>query len=383
MNKLFDQYVDKSAVRVVEGSIPETTALLKQSWGLIFFTGSERVGKVVAAAASQTLTPTVLELGGKSPCLIDETAPADVRQIANRIMWAKTINTGQTCIAVDYALVHSSLKEKLIPELLRTLEVQYGPDPEKSELGRIITPAHADRLVDMIKEVEEAAAKPGSPTKILCGGSAKCDPKNRYIVPTIVINPPMDCRLMKEEIFGPILPLLVVDSRQEAIAIMNKVHLTPLAVYVFTKSDTVFRRLCEKVRSGSAMRNDALVQGGSPFFPFGGLGTSGYGSYHGKASFDTFSHSFPTMYRPCAPGMDSFMARYHPFAGTKGWLIENVLMKLPSVPVLHTRSMLLVAAVASICYSVPESVQWKAALLDSVANGLENTAMFLRTCSRK
>jgi acyl-CoA reductase-like NAD-dependent aldehyde dehydrogenase len=190
--KLFAQYCDPSAVRVVEGAIPETTALLAQSWGLILFTGSERVGKVVAAAASQTLTPTALELGGKCPCLVDETAPSDIRQIANRMIWAKTLNAGQTCTAVDYAVVHSSLQEKLYPELLRTLQVQFGSDPEHSELGGIVTQAHAERLLEYIQQVEEVAAKPGSITKILCGGSAKCNTKNRYIAPTIVINPPLD-----------------------------------------------------------------------------------------------------------------------------------------------------------------------------------------------
>jgi acyl-CoA reductase-like NAD-dependent aldehyde dehydrogenase len=383
MKKLFDQYVDKGAVRVVEGSIPETTALLKQPWGLILFTGSERIGKVVAAAASQTLTPTVLELGGKSPCFVDETAPEDIRQIANRIIWAKTINSGQTCTAVDYALVHSSLKEKLFPELLRTLKVQYGSDPETSELGCIVSPTYADRLVDLIKEVEEAAAKPGSSTKILCGGSAKCNPKNRYIAPTIVINPPLDCRLMKEEIFGPILPLLIVESREEAIAIMNKVHVTPLVISVFTKSDRVFQQVCQQVRSGGAMRNDALILAGSSFLPFGGLGTSGYGATGGKYSFDAFSHYFPTIYRPCAPGMDAFMARYHPYAGAKGWLLENVLVCFPVVPVLHTRSMLLVAAVALVCYYVAANgvESWKATLIGLVANVFEEIAVYLRTCS--
>jgi hypothetical protein len=239
----------------------------------------------------------------------------------------------------------------------------------------------------LIKEVEEAAAKPGSLTKILCGGSAKCNPKNRYIAPTIVINPPLDCRLMKEEIFGPILPILIVDSREEAIAIMNKVHVTPLANYVFTKSDRVFQQVCRQVRAGSAVRNDALLQTGSPFIAFGGLGTSGYGTINGKATFDTFSHSFPTMYRPCAPGMDAFMARYHPYAGVKGWLVEHVLLRLPAVPVLHTRIMLPVAMVGVACYFgvvvvVPASVIdfWKPSLLEPVANWLEGTAEYLRTC---
>lgn len=382
MKKLFDQYVDKGAVRVVEGAIPETTALLEQPWGLILFTGSERVGKVVAAAASQTLTQAVLELGGKSPCFVDESASADIRQIANRIIWAKTLNAGQTCTTVDYALVHSSLKEKLVPELLRTLNVQFGSDPETSELGSIVNPAHAERLVDLIKEVEEVAEKPGSATKILCGGSAKCNSKNRYVAPTIVINPPLDCRLMKEEIFGPILPLLVVESRAEAIATMNKVHVTPLSLSVFTKYDTIFQEICQQVRSGSAVRNDALIISGNSFLPFGGLGSSGYGNVGGKSSFDAFSHYFPTMYRPCAPGMDAFMARYHPFAGTKGWLLENIVVKIPTIPVLHTPFLLWVAAAAMVFRYLPENGdEWKAMLLGRMANGFEDIAMFLRTCS--
>jgi hypothetical protein len=158
-----------------------------------------------------------------------------------------------------------------------------------------------------------------------------------------------------------------------------------LSISVFTKFDLVFQQVCKQVRSGNAMRNDALLMAGHSFLAFGGLGTSGYGGINGKASFDTFSHFFPTVYRPCAPGMDAFMARYHPFAGIKGWLFENILIKLPATPVLHTRSMLLVAAVVLVCYYIPASAsggfEWKAILLGHVANGLEEVAMFLRTCT--
>jgi hypothetical protein len=191
-------------------------------------------------------------------------------------------------------------------------------------------------------------------------------------------------RLMKEEIFGPILPVLIVESREEAIAIIHKIHVTPLAISVYTKYDGVFQQICQQVRSGSAVRNDALIQAGHPFIPFGGLGSSGYGAVSGKASFDTFSHYFPTMYRPCAPGMDAFMARYHPFAGIKGWLVLNVLVKLPHVPVLHLRSVMLGAVVALACYYVAASsagFEWKAILLGHLANVFEDIAMFLRTCS--
>jgi acyl-CoA reductase-like NAD-dependent aldehyde dehydrogenase len=339
LQKYCDRYFDKSALRVVQGGVAEAAQLLKESWGLVFFTGSSRVGKLVAVAAAQTLTPTVMELGGKCPCYVDETAPADITQVANRIIWAKTANAGQTCASVDTLIVHESVVNKLLPKLVKSLRVQFPEPGIESELARIRIPQHAQRLVDWIQEVEASC---GNTTNVLlCGGSAACQAEKGYIEPTIVLNPSPDCRMMQEEIFGPILPIVTVKSRQEAIDFIRKnMPGTPLCLYVFARHD-VFEEIRQACPAGSVVRNDCLVHLSSPCIPFGGLGTSGYGAYHGHFSFQTFSHLQPVMYRPCAPGLDFGMARYHPFGdGIKAWLIANVLLKMPLIPVLHMRKLL-------------------------------------------
>jgi acyl-CoA reductase-like NAD-dependent aldehyde dehydrogenase len=152
---------------------------------------------LVAAAAEKTTTPTVLELGGKCPCYVDETAPGDLRAVANRIIWAKTLNAGQTCASLDTLIVHESIVDRLLPEILKTLEIQFGPDPAQGELGRIVSTRHAARHVEMIQQVEKAALSTKGTCKIVCGGSEKCDAKSSYICPTIVMNPPRDCRLLQ------------------------------------------------------------------------------------------------------------------------------------------------------------------------------------------
>jgi acyl-CoA reductase-like NAD-dependent aldehyde dehydrogenase len=387
MHRLVTEYFDRSAFSVVLGGVPETTALLQESWGLIFFTGSESVGKIVAGAAAKTLTPAVLELGGKCPCYVDETAPNDLRAVANRIIWAKTINAGQTCAAVDTLIVHESIVDKLLPELVKTLEIQFGPDPAQGELGRIVSSRHAARHVEMIQQVEKAAlSSTGTSSanhgcKIICGGSNNCDAESGYICPTVVVNPPRDCRLLTEEIFGPILPVITVKTRDEAIQLIRDMPGTPLSLYVFTKSPRVFDEITRKCPSGSTMRNDALMHLASPHFPFGGLGSSGYGGYHGKYTFDTFSHPHMCMYRPCLPGMDFFMARYHPFGNIKGVILEKILFKVPSTPVLHVRAWTVVSTIALACRYVPHLQNLTKVVATAMAGLLENIASSLRESS--
>jgi acyl-CoA reductase-like NAD-dependent aldehyde dehydrogenase len=387
LHRLVTEYFTPSAFRVVLGGIPETTALLQESWGLIFFTGSQNVGKIVATAAAQTLTPVVLELGGKSPCYVDETAPSDLRAVANRIIWAKTLNAGQTCAAVDTLIVHESIVDKLLPELLKTLELQFGPDPAQSELGRMVDTQHAARHVEMIEQVEQAVlasngkSHANGESRIICGGSTKCDARSGYICPTIVVNPPRDCRMLKEEIFGPILPVLTVQTRGEAIQLIRDMPGTPLCLYVFTKSSRVFDEITQKCPSGSAMRNDGVIHLASSHFPFGGLGSSGYGGYHGKHSFETFSHHFLSMYRPCLPGMDFFMARYHPFGNIKSVIMEKVLFRVPDTPVLHLPAWMLVTVVALACYYVPPLQNLTKVAMTEMAVLLEAIASFLRDSS--
>lgn len=231
--------------------------------------------------------------------------------------------------------------DALCKELAKAVELQFGKNPRESELGRIVTPAHAKRLVEMIQEVEQSSKT----TTIVSGGSAHCDADQCYVCPTIVLNPPRDCRLLREEIFGPILPIVIVKTRDEAIQYIREEQRgsTPLTMYVFTKSNRVYQEIIHAVPSGAACRNDLLVYATSAHLPFGGLGTSGYGNYHGRASFDTFTHAFASMYRPCFPGSDFGGIRCHPY--NRGWkrvLLLEYLTQLPDVPVLHLKTWMLV-----------------------------------------
>lgn len=333
--KCIPDYFEASALQVVEGGVPETTALLEYEWGLIHFTGSERVGTIVAKAAANTLTPVVLELGGKCPCFVDETCPSDMVQVANRIVWSKTVNCGQNCISPDYLLVHKSQVDALLPELKRALEAQFGTNPAASGLSKLVASVHVTRAVELLQEVEERAQTDKS-IQLLSGGSQQCNTQAGYVAPTLILNPPMDCRVMKEEIFSPILPIVVVDDRDQAVNIINNMAGTPLGLYVFTSSDSVFQEMTERCRSGTAVRNDLVVQFAGPHLPFGGLGTSGIGSYRGESSFRCFSHMLPSMHRVCAPGADLQFLRCQPYVSWKAFVLEKVAPLLPSIPVLTT-----------------------------------------------
>lgn len=251
LEKALHKHFDASVVRVLNGGVPLTTELLKLPWGKIFFTGSERVGRIVALAAAQTLTPVVLELGGKSPVIIDETAPWDIQTVANRIVWGKFFNVGQTCVAPDYVLVHESKVEKLLESLVRTTEWQYGTNHRESELGRIVSETHALRLQKMIQEVEQCEE-----TRMIVGKSIDCDPSDRYVCPTIIFNPPLKARLWGEEVFGPILPIRPFQTHQEAVDFVRSRAGTPLAAYVFTRYENVLQEYMRDIRTGAVFRND-------------------------------------------------------------------------------------------------------------------------------
>lgn len=328
--EVIPKYFDGSIVQCVTGGIPETSALLSVPWGKIFFTGSPAVGKIVAKAAANTLTPVVLELGGKCPTYVDEHHPSDVTQIANRIIFSKTLNSGQTCAATDTLILHEAARPKMVRALMAAVKRQFGENPKVSGLGRIVSQKHAERHVKLLEEIEE-----DDKDKCIVGGSKCCDVATKYIAPTLVLRPAADSRLMKEEIFGPILPILVVKSRQEAMEEIRKLPGTPLCMYVFTSSDQVFDEMSRALPAGSVVRNDCLVHLASPYLPFGGLGTSGYGVYHGKYSFDTFCHHLPVMNRLSFPGADLCWARYHPFGQVKSVLVKTLLLQIPAVPVLR------------------------------------------------
>lgn len=213
LETLIHRYFDEGVMRVIQGGPEVTTDLLKQSWGTVFFTGSERVGKIVAKACAETLTPTILELGGKSPVFVDSTVThSQLKIMAKRILWGKTLNVGQTCVAPDYVICSESILECLVDCLKEAAKELFGDNVFESEIGRIVTKDHAKRLVKMIDEVESADSK-----CIVLGGVQECKAEDRFVTPTIVVNPPRDSQMLKEEIFGPILPIISLPNEEEAI----------------------------------------------------------------------------------------------------------------------------------------------------------------------
>ncbi|QUH21140.1 aldehyde dehydrogenase [Alkaliphilus sp. B6464] len=262
-------------ITVIEGGRDTNIKLLQQNLDYIFFTGSVSVGKAVMEEAAKNLTPITLELGGKSPCIVH--SDADIKLAAKKIVWGKFLNAGQTCVAPDYLFVHKDIKHKLISCIIDTIKLFFGEEPRKSlDYGRIINQEHLGRLGELLKE--------GS---IIVGGDI--DKNEKYISPTIMENINWDNHIMKEEIFGPILPILEYSSLNEVITSIRN-HGKPLALYLFTKCKGVEREVLEKLSFGGGCVNDTIMHLTSPHLPFGGVGSSGMGSYHGKASFDTFSH---------------------------------------------------------------------------------------------
>lgn len=269
------RYFDAEYVAVVEGGVEVSKQLLEQKFDHIFFTGGTAIGKVVMAAAAKHLTPVTLELGGKSPCIVD--GDIDLEHAANRIAWGKFINAGQTCIAPDYLLVNRAIKPQLIDQLKQTVEQFYAKEPAKSpDYARIINQKQFNRLTAFLEDGE-----------IVIGGQTNRN--DFYIAPTIIDNVSLDMPVMQEEIFGPILPVIEYDDVSEAIAIINQKP-KPLALYIFSRNRELQKRILNETSSGGVCINDTVMQVGVSSLPFGGVGESGMGRYHGKASFDTFSH---------------------------------------------------------------------------------------------
>jgi aldehyde dehydrogenase (NAD+) len=276
--KLLPQYLDPDCFAVVEGDAQATQALLKQKFDHIFFTGSSSVGRSVMQAASLNLTPVTLELGGKNPCIIDD--DVDLALCAKRIAWGKFLNAGQTCIAPDYVLVHRKIKTAFLKEMQKTIQDFYGQDPKTSKnFGRIISDKHLQRLSNLLEE-----------NTVFSGG--EIDGSQKYISPTIVVDIDENSRLMQEEIFGPILPVLEIQNIQEAAIFINKRE-KPLALYLFSNNVENQNTILRCTSSGGVSINDTISHVAIPDLPFGGIGTSGMGSYHGYNSFKTFSHLKP------------------------------------------------------------------------------------------
>ncbi len=262
-------------VSVVEGGVEVSQNLLAQKWDYIFFTGSTRVGQIVYESAAKHLTPVTLELGGKNPCIVDSTA--SIALAAKRIVWGKFLNAGQTCIASDYILVHSSIKDKLISALIKNITKCYGENIEASpDFSRTVNKGHYKGLKAMLEGEE-----------IIFGGNS--NDEDNYLAPTLVNEPKLDSKLMHGEIFGPILPIIAYETEDDIHKyIMN--YGKPLATYVFSNNKKFQKKVIDTYSFGGGAINDTVIQITNKKLPFGGVGASGIGAYHGRTSFDIFSH---------------------------------------------------------------------------------------------
>lgn len=275
INKIIKKTFHINHVEVVEGGVEVSNELLISRWDYIFFTGSVSVGKIIAKAAAENLTPVTLELGGKNPCIIDDTA--NLKLAAKRIVWGKFINAGQTCIAPDYILIQKNMKVPFITLLIEEIINAYGKKPEKSlDFARIINVKNWLRLQNMIE-----------PGKVIFGGVT--DANELFITPTLIEEPSLDSAVMKEEIFGPILPILTYETAADIHNVITRFE-KPLAFYIFSENHSFTKKMIQNYSFGGGCVNDTIVHFSNKRLPFGGVGHSGIGAYHGKLSFDTFSH---------------------------------------------------------------------------------------------
>lgn len=274
-------YLDSKAIKVIDGGTEVCEQLLQQKWDKIFFTGSSRVGRIVMSAAAQHLTPVTLELGGKCPTILDSLSnSSDLKVAVQRIAGAKWGPCGgQACIGIDYVLVEDKFASTLIDCLKTRINKFYGENP-KENISRIVNKHQFQRLHNLLKDPVVASS-------VVHGGSV--NDEKLFIEPTILLNPPLDGELMTEEIFGPLLPIITLNNIQESIGFINS-RPKPLAIYAFTKDEAFKKQILSETSSGSVTFNDAMVQFVCDTLPFGGVGQSGFGRYHGKYSFDTFSH---------------------------------------------------------------------------------------------
>ncbi|XP_038052651.1 aldehyde dehydrogenase, dimeric NADP-preferring-like [Patiria miniata] len=335
--KIIPQYLDADCVQIVNGGVPITTALLKEKFDHILYTGSANIGRIVMEAAAKHLTPVSLELGGKSPCFVDE--GVDMEITANRIMWAKLMNSGQTCIAPDYVICKPSLNDKLVAAMSKTIKKFYGENPKNSpDYARIINDRHYQRVMSLTKS-----------GKVAVGGDG--DASQLYVAPTILVDVKEDEPAMQEEIFGPVMPIFNVESVDKAIDFINSRD-KPLTMYIMSNSKQVIKRFNEETSSGSFVANDFMMQAACETLPFGGVGKSGMGCYHGRFSFEMFSHR-----RACVLaqlGMEKLLSmRYPPYTDRNLGIMRWVLRKSPKKG--HFRSLFslaLLGIIAGILFMV-------------------------------
>lgn len=294
IEQMIEATFDEKYIAVVQGNRDVNSALLEQRFDIIFFTGSPSLGKRVMEAAAKHLTPVILELGGKSPCIVDK--GANIPLTAQRLAWGKTLNAGQTCIAPDYLLIHSSLQEEFIREFAAAVERLHGKDPQKSRhFVRIVNDKSFERISSYLTDGE-----------VVLGG--KTDKEERYIAPTLLRNVSTSAPVMQEEIFGPVLPMLTFERREEVINFITQRE-KPLALYYFGDEEKGWKML-RRTQSGGACINDTIMHIANENIPFGGVGNSGMGSYHGRLSFDAFSHRRAVV---CTPTWIDLPFRYMPY----------------------------------------------------------------------
>ncbi|MEZ4877487.1 MAG: aldehyde dehydrogenase [Flavobacterium sp.] len=302
ISKIVGEVFEKNHVEVIEGGIEVSQDLLAQRWDYIFFTGSVTVGKIVAKAAAEHVTPITLELGGKNPCIIDE--KANLRLAAKRIVWGKFINAGQTCIAPDYLIVHKKVKIEFIKNLKEEITLAYGENPEiSSDYCSIINEKNWLRITKMMEG-----------QKVIFGG--KSNKKGFFISPTIIDEPSLESLVMREEIFGPILPIIGYETENDLEQLIQNYE-KPLALYVFSTNTCFNKKIIQKFSFGGGCINDTLIHFSNHRLPFGGVGHSGIGAYHGKKSFDVFSHKKAVVKK--ANWLDN-QIRYAPYKNKIKWL---------------------------------------------------------------
>ncbi|KAK8959178.1 Aldehyde dehydrogenase family 3 member H1 [Platanthera guangdongensis] len=309
---ILPNYVDSSCIKVVEGSVPETTALLEQKWDKILYTGNAKVGRLIMTAAAKHLTPVVLELGGKCPLVVD--SDVDLNVTAKRIAVGKWgSNNGQACVAPDYIITTSSFAPKLVDALKNSIEKFYGENPMESEdLSRVVNSNHFARLGRLLDDEKIHG-------KIIHGGER--DEKLLKIAPTLLLDVPDDSLIMQEEIFGPLLPIITVDNVEECFDVINS-KTKPLGAYLFTRNKKLEEKFVKTVSAGGILINDTIMHFANPKLPFGGVGESGIGSYHGKFTFDTFSHKKAVLHRSF---VGEVSARYPPYTARKQKFLRALL----------------------------------------------------------
>eukprot|EP00270_Netrium_digitus_P011935 TRINITY_DN3824_c0_g1_i4.p1 TRINITY_DN3824_c0_g1~~TRINITY_DN3824_c0_g1_i4.p1 ORF type:complete len:549 (-),score=114.95 TRINITY_DN3824_c0_g1_i4:197-1687(-) len=311
LGRLLPQYLDPWLIRVVQGGAEETQTLLRQRWDKIFFTGSGRVGKIVMAAAAEHLTPVILELGGKNPVIVDGTP--NLRVAARRICFGKYINGGQACLAPDYVLVTHDAASKLTEELKKVVVESFGVEPLLSEnLSHMISSAHFQRVRGLLTDRSVQGC-------LVIGGEV--DEEKMKIAPTILKDVPWDSPVMSEEVFGPILCVQSVGSVREAIGIINS-RPKPLSSHIFSTDNAAIQKFVMETSSGGVLINDVFMHFTNPSLPFGGVGESGMGAYHGQTSFESFSHLKPVMRKYMDTDIE---ARFPPYSPFKANIIRYVL----------------------------------------------------------